>query len=127
MKTRYKKWLLPILFPLAFATGFFGYNSFAPDVSSEAAQKTQQSFVTALIADKTPITEKLPAPRVIKFQNARGYTTWKIITISDYQLSKTEGCIFYNYAFSEKQEKICFSKNAINFEEMQPDLTSDQE
>jgi hypothetical protein len=128
MKTRYKKWLSAMLFPVAFAMGFFGYNIFFPDVHPEMAQKTQQSFVAALIANKTPLTEKLPAPRIIKFQNAKGYTTWKIITIRDYQLSKTEGCIFYNYAFSNKQEKVCFPKTDINFDAMQPDLhTPDQE
>jgi hypothetical protein len=118
-KKRRNKFLwIPLLFSLAFAFGFFGYNSFWADISSESAQKTHEIFV-ATLADKAPAINDFPAPRVLKFHNARGYDTLRVIIITDYSASKTEVCATYHVAFSKEQRQECFPKTKINFEDRQ--------
>jgi hypothetical protein len=118
-KKRRNKFLwIPLLFSLAFAMGFFGYNSFWPDITSDSTQKTHEAFVMKL-ADVAPAINNFPAPRVLKFHNARGYTTLRVITITDYSLSKTEACVTYHFAFSKEQKQECFPKTKIDFEDKQ--------
>jgi len=118
-KKRRNKFLwIPLLFSLAFTLGYFGYNSFWSDISLESAQKTHEAFV-ATLADKATAINDFPAPRVLKFHNARGHDTIRIITITDYSVSKTEACVSYHFALSKEQKQECFPKTKINFEDRQ--------
>ena len=96
----------------------WAFLSFGTMLSPKEETATHQAFVTAL-TETTIAMDTVPSPRVVSFENGWGYGTFRIVTVEDYSVSKTERCATYHYAFTDTQRKECIS---VTFRDHKQDI-----
>ena len=105
---------------------YFSSLSYVANYVKTDEVKTEQIFTETLVKEASNIPS-FPAPRVLKFMNAEGHTTFRVVTITDYSLSKEDGiCASYHIVFSGNEKKACAPRELIKHDDLQNDLTNNK-